>query len=50
MIEPSRLSTMTGEYSYSICGGTPYLPSTNVFQTAVVQAIGIGAAFLNAQR
>ncbi|HET9535770.1 MAG TPA: hypothetical protein VFP43_10550 [Mesorhizobium sp.] len=34
-IEPSRLSTITGEWRYSICGGAPYLPSTNFFHSAV---------------
>jgi len=35
LIVPSRLSTMTGEWRYSMTGGEPYLPSTNFFHSAV---------------
>lgn len=35
LIEPSRLSTITGECRYSILGGVPYLLSTNLAQSAV---------------
>ena len=39
LIEPSRLSTITGECKYSTEGGAPYLLSTNAFHSGVYMAL-----------